>query len=539
MSKTESKLKRQANLALAEDRQESKDLVQELINFRRMHGGLLILTIFLVAFGLVMMFSISLSPALIRSSLDRAPTALYFFKKQLFFSVIGVLAMIGVGTIVHVRKFNKWIFAGLAYGGTTLLLIANKLMGTTLDGAQRWFYIGPVSIQVSEIAKLAAVFVLAFYFSHLRALRSKGQLKFSPKWQKYSLFLHAFVDFTLPVLAMGIWLFLILIQPHLSGAIIFTLIVFSCFLVAKIPLRSWLVGGLQCFVLLLVFAILVSFLMPVIAKQSLSDFVAQRFAHVSRRLATHDSPESASADELYHVRQARLAIGSGGISGVGFGQGRQKFNYLPMGYNDYIFPALGEELGFVGTTSVLLAFLLFMWFGLNITMKANSLFALIVAWGYTMLITIQALLHMLVTLGVMPATGISLPFFSYGGSSNMLFLVAVGLILSVSKTAQRSPKDLRVALSDGQSRRQRESARENSVGPIQSYYQQIRQRQAQRSVSRQRQRRKGAQRAQERTRRTLPDYPQIVSEASREGGLSARGFQNTKRYLAEQRRHSS
>ncbi|MDO5738183.1 MAG: FtsW/RodA/SpoVE family cell cycle protein [Eubacteriales bacterium] len=515
-------LQGQSKLLLAEDQKSSRELIADLIQFRRMHAGLLILTVLLVALGLVMMFSVSLSSSLVLSSGSGNGTALFFFKKQLMISILGVGAMIFIGRFIHVRKFNKWAWAAMVYGTVTLMLIYNKFKATTIFGAQRWIRLGPLTIQVSEVAKIAAVFVLAFYFSHLRAMRSRDQLKLSPKFARYALFVHAFIDFTLPVIAMGLWLLLILIQPHLSGAIIFSLIVLSCFLVAKIPARSWLVGSMQCLALLLVCVLLLSIFMPVFTKQSLSDFVGQRFAHVLRRVATHESPEDATADELYHVRQARLAMGAGGLDGVGFGQGRQKFNYLPMGYNDYIFPALGEELGFVGTTTVLLAFLIFMYFGLSITVRANSLFALIIAWGYTMLITIQALLHMVVTLGLVPATGISLPFFSYGGSSNLFFLVAVGLILSVSRTAQRSPKELRLAF-----------AREkSSVRPVSRRFSGLR------AISRRFSgpKRKKVRKQVARPRQAKVEYPQI--SRSNRPSLNAKGFARTRSYL-DRKRHSS
>ncbi|MDO5734257.1 MAG: FtsW/RodA/SpoVE family cell cycle protein [Eubacteriales bacterium] len=554
------KMKIQSGLKLAEDKIGQKDILQELVQYRRMHGPLLILTILLLAAGLVMMFSISLSSSLIRSAQDGAPTALYFFKRQLRFTALGVCAMLLIGRFVHVRKFNRRYMALLAYLATTGLLVLIKVKGRTIDGAQRWLRVFGLSLQPSEVAKIAAVFCLAFYFSEIRSLRSRDQIQAKGRWAKYGLFYHAFIDFTFPAMAMGLWLFLILLQPHLSGAIIFSLVVLACFLVAKIPLRSWLAGGMQCLAILLVLLLLVAIFFPMIKQQSLTEFIGQRFAHVSRRLATHDSPDEASADELYQVRQAKLAMGAGGLTGVGFGQGRQKFNYLPMSYNDYMFPALGEELGFLGTTMVLAGFLLFMWFGLSITIRANSLFALIIAWGYTMLITIQAILHMVVTLGLVPATGISLPFFSYGGSSNLFFLIAVGLILSVSRTAQRSPKELRTALGLNSERSFRQRSRTDRVSASAQQSSMKTQRSKKKSANKRSQgnslgrlyRQFTAGKSKRNKQNTEPkqtqelEYPQLNpppveyrSNGETASPFSNRGFARSRNYLDAQKRRSS
>jgi cell division protein FtsW len=169
----------------------------------------------------------------------------------------------------------------------------------------------------------------------------------------------------------------------------------------------------------------------------LQDSLKSNFRHVTERIDTFLHPESASSDDTYQIDQSIIAIGSGGLTGLGLGAGRQKYNYLPEAHNDFVFAIIGEELGFVGTTAVLLLFVLFMLIGVSITARASDSFAAILAGGYTMLISIQAFLNIAVATRTIPATGISLPFFSYGGSSNFFFLIAIGLILSVSRTGQR------------------------------------------------------------------------------------------------------
>jgi len=148
-------------------------------------------------------------------------------------------------------------------------------------------------------------------------------------------------------------------------------------------------------------------------------------------------------DQSYQTRQAEITMGTGGLTGVGLGQGRQKYNYLPMVHNDYIFPAIAEELGFIGTMTVLILFAIQFFLGVKISLNANSVYSSLIAWGFSFLIIFQVLLNVGVATKVIPATGITLPFFSYGGTSNIIFLVEIGMVLCVSRTGQASDPVLR------------------------------------------------------------------------------------------------
>ena len=245
---------------------------------------------------------------------------------------------------------------------------------------------------------------------------------------------------------MGVWLILIVLQPHVSGFIIMSAIILSVFIAAGIPWKSWLSGLLQLLPILLALIVILSAVFPQWKGVTLQEFVDEKFAHAQNRLDTHNNPDEATSDDIHQVRQAKIALGSGGLTGVGLGNGRQKFNYLPEAHNDYVFAIIGEELGFLGTTCVLALFLAFLIIGLDIAGRAERPFAGMLAIGYTILISLQALLNMAVAAQVIPATGISLPFFSFGGSSNLFFIVAAGMILCVSRSGQKSSSYVRTFL---------------------------------------------------------------------------------------------
>jgi cell division protein FtsW len=251
-------------------------------------------------------------------------------------------------------------------------------------------------------------------------------------------------DILVPAFAMLIWLVLIVRQPHLSGFLIMSFIIFTVFLTAGIPARSWLSGIMQFVVFLVVIALIVGALLPVYLNstdQSMNEFMEKmtsNFEHVGHRLEMFSNPDEADSDDVYQITQAIIALGSGGLQGVGLGKGRQKYNYLPEAHNDYVFAIIGEELGFIGTVIVLLLFVAFLISGVMISLRAKNNYTAMLAAGYTGLISIQAFLNMGVATRLLPSTGISLPFFSYGGTSNIFFLVAVGFLLAVSRTGQQS-----------------------------------------------------------------------------------------------------
>jgi cell division protein FtsW len=337
-----------------------------------------------------------------------------------------------------VRAFDHfWLTIGL-YGLTTVLLIYVKFFGILMNGARRWVYLG-VQFQPSELAKLAMVFCFAGYISMIRRQRARGRLRFRTPLRQF--LADGWLDILLPGLGLLVWIGLIIWQPHVSCAIIMCFITLAMYLAAGIKVRSWVSGITQLLVFLLVLALLIAMMLPLLPAGKIQETITGNFQHVQTRIDNFLNPEEASKDDTYQVDQSIIAIGSGGLTGFGLGLGRQKYNYVPEAHNDFVFAIIGEELGFAGTVSVLMLFVLFMLIGISITLKAANPYMAILSAGYTTLISIQAFLNIAVATKTIPPTGISLPFFSYGGTSNLFFLMAIGFILAVSRTGQRNQRD--------------------------------------------------------------------------------------------------
>lgn len=401
---------------------------------QRLHAGLLVVTLIMICFGLVMLFSASMSDAYSTFK----GNSLHYVLKQSWITAIGLVLALTIAILFPVRFFAQPWMAGILYCLTTGLLVYVKINGFVMNGARRWVYIGPISVQPSELAKLSAVFCLASYYAWLRRSRKAGRLQIRSPFRRF--IGEGWLDILLPAFAMLLWLGLIIMQPHVSGFLILGFVVFVSMLVANIPLRSWLSGILQGLALLVILALLVLALLPVLFPgQAVQTVIVNNFEHARQRIETFIHPEKANADDTYQIRQSMIAIGSGGLSGQGLGEGRQKYNYLPEAHNDYVFAIIGEELGFIGTLGVLLLFVLFVIMGAGVALRAANAHAAILASGYTMLIGVQSLLNIGVATRTLPATGISLPFFSYGGTSNLFFLLAIGFILAVSRSGQRQP----------------------------------------------------------------------------------------------------
>jgi cell division protein FtsW len=411
--------------------QAENPVIQQMRPPQRIHGGLLIITFIMVCFGLVMLFSASMTDSFSANE----GNAMYYILKQGSITLIGLVLALILAVLVPVGIFDSPAITVISYVVTTGLLVYVKFFGSIVNGAKRWILIGPLSIQPSEFAKLAAVIVLAGYFSRLRRKRQHRQIRYKSAFGQF--IGDGWRDILVPGFMMLVWLGLIIWQPHVSGFAILSIVIFASFLAAGLPFRSWLSGVLQLLVILvLIGALALGAFAIALQGQDMQAVIEDNFSHAFKRIETFRNPEEASSDDSYQIRQSLIAIGSGGLTGVGLGEGRQKYNYLPEAHNDYVFAIIGEELGFAGTVSVVLLFLVFMIFGIRIAWQAINPHAAILSAGYTVLITTQALLNIGVATRSLPATGISLPFFSYGGTSNLFFMLAIGFILAVSRTGQ-------------------------------------------------------------------------------------------------------
>jgi len=355
--------------------------------------NLVAVVMILLAIGLLMVFS---------ASFVRAQQSLgdpyYYLKRQALWAVVG-LAVMGLASQVqywHWRALARpLMYATLA----SLVLVVLPGVGQLEGGARRWLGIGPLSFQPSEVAKVTLVAFLAHHFARLQGRMNRvGPV-------------------LLPFLAVvGVTAFLIMLQPDLGTVVAIGATAMVLLFVAGAPL-AYLAGlGLAA--------------VPVVAYLIFSE------EYRMRRILAFLNPEADPQDAGYQIIQSLYALGSGGLFGVGFFEGRQKFFYLPAQHTDFIYAVLGEELGFLGTVTVVLLFAVLAWRGYRIAAVAPDAFASLLAAGLTTMIVLQAVINMGVVTASLPVTGISLPFVSYGGSSLVVSLGAVGILLNISKHAQ-------------------------------------------------------------------------------------------------------
>jgi cell division protein FtsW len=358
---------------------------------RRSYDRWLLLTSALIAFaGLFLVGSASHYVAM---SLGKDPT--YFLVRHGIFLVAGLATMAGAMALPLNRLDDRRVVAALVV--TSLAMLLMVLAMPAAGGAHRWFRLGPLGLQPSELAKIATVVLLAFILSR----RSADQVNDI----RSTLF---------PVVALiGVTVFLIVIEPDLGSAVMVLVAAAVMLFVAGLRLR-YLGAAFGLGVLFVGLAIL-----------------AQPYR--IERVKTFLNPGSDPQGTGFQLAQSRLAVGSGGLMGVGFGMGQQKAYYLPAPHTDFIFSVVGEEFGLIGTLTLLTAAGLLAWRGLRATMGAPNRFAFYVALGGTMLIVLQSLIHMGVCVGLLPTKGLPFPLVSYGGSSLIASFAVIGLILNVSQ----------------------------------------------------------------------------------------------------------
>ena len=331
---------------------------------------LVITILFLLGIGLVMVLSAS-SP----SALSESGNSYSYFSKQLLFAILGLLAMVFISKIDYrfYQKFYKhaWILS-------VILLVTVKLIGTEVNGAKRWISITKtLSFQPSEVVKFL---MIIFYAAIL--VKNRDELKLYGKgFIKHFLYL-------VPIIG------LLILEPHLSASMVIIGIVSIMMIVAGCKFKHFLLTGLGFGVPLLGAAI------------AFSPYRLERFV-------TFLDPWKDATDSGWQVIQSLYAIGSGGLFGVGLGDSKQKYLYIPEPHNDFIFSILAEELGFFGCAVVLILFAIFIWRGILIAMKAPDMFGSLLATGITALVAIQVIINVAVVTSSMPATGMPLPFFSY------------------------------------------------------------------------------------------------------------------------------
>ncbi len=366
----------------------------------RVKGGydslFLVLVIILTLFGIIMDFSASYAYAF-----SRYGDSFYFVKRQIFFSALGLAGML---VAMHVdyrllRKLTIPIFLGM-----TALLVIVLVYGIASGVAQRWIRVGPITIQPSEFMKFALVFMLALYID-----RNQHRItNYHNFWQSSTFGMF------IPVAIVGVACVLVALERHFSGTIILFLIGMVV-IFAGGARKIWFIAAGSGAALLIVPAIL---LVP----------------YARERVDMWFHPENYSpTGKIWQTLQGLYAVGSGGLFGVGLGNSRQKHLYVSQPQNDFIFSIIAEELGFAGAILVILLFMLLIWRGFVIALKAPDTFSSLVVIGLISKVALQAILNIAVVTNTIPNTGISLPFFSYGGTALITQLCEMGIVLSISR----------------------------------------------------------------------------------------------------------
>lgn len=349
----------------------------------------LVLTLLLVVIGLIMLFSASYASAI---SDDLPPT--HYFVRQGCFAVAGIAAMLLISRI----NYQAWRFLAFwVLGGAALLLVAVAIpgIGVSHNGARRWIKIG-VEFQPSEFAKLGVVLTFSAMMSVYR--------------DKMKTFRYGVLPFAAILLGVALLLYL---EPHMSATVIILMVGAVMMFLGGTKLRWFGIGALAAGALVLLYL--------------------TTKGYASDRIMAWQNPFDYAKDEGYQIIQSLYAVGSGGLFGLGFGRSRQKYLYLPEPENDYLFAIVCEELGLIGALLVLALFVLLIVRGYWIAMHARDRFGALLVAGLTTLLALQVFFNIGVVTNFLPATGISLPFFSYGGTALMLQLAEMGIVLGVSR----------------------------------------------------------------------------------------------------------
>lgn len=372
----------------------TKRFFRELLGYRLppMDLPFLVLVLTLVAFGLVMLYSASYAVALYRRN-----DAFAYIRPQLLFAAVGLIALYLASRVdYHIYHKLAWPMLGLS-----LVLLVVVLFMPEYNGCKRWIVLPSLgTLQPSEIAKFSVILT----FSHIISLNHQRMKRFSVG--------------VLPFAAiLGVLAVLMLLEPHLSGTLLLFGIGAVLMFVGGTGMRWFaLAGGLGA-------AAIAS---AVILLPNLVPYAADR-------LSSWIDPFSDPLGDGHQTIQSLYAIGSGGATGLGLGNSRQKYLYVPEPQNDFIFSILCEELGFIGACLVILLFVLLLLRGAVIALRAPDKFGALLTVGFVVQVVMQAVLNMAVVTNTIPNTGISLPFFSSGGTSLMMLLGEMGIVLSVSR----------------------------------------------------------------------------------------------------------
>jgi len=340
------------------------------------------LTLGLTIFGIIMVGNVSVLKAY-----QDFGDKFHYLRLQIYWALLGIGAFF-VTSLLNYNFWKKVAIPLIIFSLITLILVLIPGIGTQALGARRWLGFGFFSFQPAELAKLSFIFYLSSFFSKKKNI-----------W---------------PFLAiLGILVGLIMLEPDLGTTVVLAATGLSIYFISGAPIFA--IGLIALFSILSGVGLIIT------------------SSYRKERLLTFFDPSRDPLGASYHIRQVLIAIGSGGLFGVGLGQSRQKYEYLPEVTTDSIFAIIAEEIGFIGGVIILGLFLLLVWRGFRIAKEAPDEFGKLLAVGITSWIGFQALINLCSMVALVPLTGIPLPFISYGGSSLVLSLVAMGILVNISK----------------------------------------------------------------------------------------------------------
>ncbi|MFH1228355.1 MAG: putative lipid II flippase FtsW [Planctomycetota bacterium] len=356
------------------------------------HNKILLITLALIAGGIIMVYSSSFFQAENSRSIH---DGYFFFKRQFIWIFISIIAMF----IIRAVPYHVWDkLSPFLLLGTWALLIAVLIpgIGHRAGGASRWLRFGPVGFQPSEFAKLVIIiFIASFINKNPQEVKSLKKV-------------------FLPIAGVvGLTVLLILVEPDIGTAFFITLISGILMVIGGVRLRQLIPIGVIGLTIALLAAI-------------------QFYPHVGDRLRVFMNPQADTTGKGYQVNQSLIGLGAGGLTGVGIGLSNQKLFFLPQQHTDFILSIIGEEMGFIGVMMVLALFMGMMWYSRKIAKESPDLFGSLMALGIGLSITIQALFNIAVVSGAVPTKGISLPFISFGGSGLLASMVGIGILLNIA-----------------------------------------------------------------------------------------------------------
>ena len=381
-------------------RQKTKARQVHIFSRGYMDISFFLIVITLLVVGIVMMFSASYAKALSETG---GVSGTFYARKQIFMAGIGFVLLIAFSFFDY-RNFASPKIALPFYAICVVLLVMVLVMGDTENGAQRWIVIAGINFQPSELMKLSIIII----FSYLIVQNYDNMDKFSVGIVPFGVLLAVVAG-------------LLMLEPHLSCTILISLVGFILMFVGgvrwkHIGILAIVAGGALIIVVLII-----------MQRSGVTYFMT--------RINGWLDPFSDEKGGTWQTTQSLIAIGSGGLTGLGLGGSRQKFMYLPESQNDFVFSIVCEELGFIGAVAVIILFMMLVIRGLYIASKAQDRFGMLMTIGITVQVGLQAFLNIAVVSGLIPNTGISLPFFSYGGTALVMQLAEMGIVLNVSRQA--------------------------------------------------------------------------------------------------------